>query len=98
LAILVGANLTACHLVGAELIGTDLEDSILCLANLTKANFAEANLTNTNLTEANLKGAENLTIDQLSKVKTLYKTKLDEALLIPLKEKCPALFEVPDLR
>jgi hypothetical protein len=29
-------------------------------------------------------------------VKTLYNAKLDEELLIPLKEKYPALFEVPD--
>jgi hypothetical protein len=36
-----------------------------------------------------------LSFDQLSKVKTLYNTKLDEGLLIPLKEKYPALFEVP---
>jgi hypothetical protein len=28
-------------------------------------------------------------------VKTLYKTKLDEELLIPLKKKYPALFEEP---
>jgi hypothetical protein len=29
-------------------------------------------------------------------VKTLHNAKLDEELLIPLKEKYPALFEVPD--
>jgi hypothetical protein len=32
-------------------------------------------------------------IDQLSKVKTLYKAELDESLRAVLKEKCPALFE-----
>jgi hypothetical protein len=31
-------------------------------------------------------------------VRTLYDTKLDEELLIPLKEKYPALFEVPELQ
>jgi hypothetical protein len=35
-------------------------------------------------------------LDQLSKVKTLYDTKLDQELFIPLKEKYSALFEVPD--
>jgi hypothetical protein len=29
-------------------------------------------------------------------VRTLYNAKLDEELLIPLKEKYPALFEVPE--
>jgi hypothetical protein len=45
---------------------------------------------------ANLEGAKNLTIDQLSKAKTLYDTKIDDQLLIPLKEKYPALFEKPN--
>jgi hypothetical protein len=44
---------------------------------------------------AGLSGAKNLTIDQLSKVKTLYNAKLNDYLLIPLKEKYPALFENP---
>jgi hypothetical protein len=34
-------------------------------------------------------------LDQLSKVKTLHNAKLDEELLISLREKYPALFEVP---
>ncbi len=37
--------------------------------------------------------AQNLSIDQLSKVKTLYGAKLDEELLISLKDKYPDLFE-----
>src|SRR5664280_1693530 len=44
------------------------------------------------------KGTHHLLIDQLSKVRTLYDTKLDEELLIPLKEKYPALFDVPELQ
>ncbi len=55
----------------------------------------EVSLEGANFQGANLKGAKNLTIDQLSKVKTLYDAKLDEELLIPLKEKYPALFEKP---
>jgi uncharacterized protein YjbI with pentapeptide repeats len=48
-----------------------------------------------NLQGANLEGTHHLTIDLLSKVKTLYNAKLDEELLIPLKEKYPTLFEEP---
>jgi hypothetical protein len=40
--------------------------------------------------------AYGLSLDQLSKVKTLYDTKLDKKLLIPLKVKFPALFEEPN--
>ncbi|WP_187151910.1 hypothetical protein [Methanosarcina siciliae] len=40
-------------------------------------------------------GAKNLTIDQLSKVKTLYNAKLDQEIEKPLREKHPALFEKP---
>ncbi len=36
------------------------------------------------LKEANLKRADHLSLDQLSKVKTLYDTKLDEDLFITL--------------
>jgi len=46
--------------------------------------------------EADLEGAHNLSIEQLSRVETLYGAKLDEQLLIQVKEKCPALFNVPE--
>ncbi|AKB20918.1 hypothetical protein MSWH1_0647 [Methanosarcina sp. WH1] len=70
------------HFEGANLLeGTNLED---------------ANLEGANLEGAYLQGAINLTSDQLSKVKTLYKAKLDKELEIPLREKYPALFEKPD--
>ena len=42
----------------------------------------EANLREINLEEANLLGTHLLTIDQLSKVKTLYDAKLDKELRI----------------
>ena len=51
---------------------------------------------NANLREANLKKASQLPIEQLSKLKTLYNTKLDNELLITLIEKYPALFEEPE--
>ena len=45
--------------------------------------------------DMNLKGSKNLTVDQLSKAKTLYNAKLDEKLEKPLREKYPTLFEEP---
>ena len=64
-------------------------------ANLNDANLERANLERANLISANLEGAINLTIEQLSKVKTLYKAKLDSALMEQVKEKYPHLLERP---
>jgi hypothetical protein len=55
----------------------------------------KANLEWANLKGTDIQGTKNLTIDQLSKVKTLYKAKLDKELEVQLKEKYPALFEEP---
>ena len=74
-----------------NLKGVDLME-----VNLEGANLQGANLSEADLSGADLKQAKNLTIDQLSKVKTLYDAKLDEQYLIPLKEKYPALFEEPE--
>ena len=83
-----GAELRGVNLQAANLGGANLEDADLQEANLKGASFKEANPTRTDLTKA-----EHLTLNQLSKAKTLYETKLDEKLLIPLKRKYPALFE-----
>jgi uncharacterized protein YjbI with pentapeptide repeats len=85
---LLGANLQ-----GVDLIETNLQGANLQEANLRGANLEEANLQEADLTEANLQGARNLSLYQLSKVKTLHDTKLDEELLIQLKKKYPTLFE-----
>jgi len=107
---LSGANLSGANLSDANLSWANLSDANLSWANLSEANLSWANLSwanlswayleganleGANLKEANLKEAKNLTIDQLSKAKTLYNAKLNEKLLIPLKEKDPALFEEP---
>ena len=55
------------------------------------------NLEGADLTEAKLEGASGLSVDQLSKVKTLHNAKLDEELFLLLNKKYPALFEVPEL-
>ncbi|MDY9925312.1 pentapeptide repeat-containing protein [Methanosarcina sp.] len=88
---LVGAFLDGANLKGAELIRADL-----LWTRLRGVDFEGADLRKANFKETKLKGAKNLTIDQLSKVKTLYYAELDEELEVPLREKYPALFENPD--
>lgn len=108
-AILEGTNLKKAHLERANLTGaflnnwTNLEEAHLEEANFTgayldrvdftKAHLKGTNLTGAYLTEANLKGAKDLTIYQLSKVKTLYNAKLNSELEKPLREKYPNLFD-----
>ncbi len=46
---------------------------------------------------ANLWGVHGLTIEQLSKVKSLYDAKLDPVLMAQVKEKYPHLLEGPKL-
>jgi uncharacterized protein YjbI with pentapeptide repeats len=98
---LVGAKLFSATLYGANLKGANFAGTSLMNATLYGANLQEANLEGADLREANLERAylikaNNLTIDQLSNVKTLYNAKLDEELEKPLREKYPALFEKPD--
>jgi hypothetical protein len=81
----------------------DLGEISFYEANLKRINLERANLERTNLTGANLPGANlfmvnftgafNLSIDQLSKVRTFYNAKIDEKLLIQLKEEFPSLFK-----
>jgi uncharacterized protein YjbI with pentapeptide repeats len=92
------ANLTRAELRSANLFDANLQEANLGYANLQKANlfFAnlqEANLASANLQEAYLEGVLNLTIEQLSKVKTLYEAKLAPDLMEQVKEKYPYLLE-----
>jgi ABC-type oligopeptide transport system substrate-binding subunit len=87
--------------IEANLKGANLREAYLEKANLTeaylgKANLKKANLKKANLREANLRGATNLTIDQLSTVKTLYKVVgLDSTLFEQVRENYPHLLEKP---
>lgn len=92
---LEGANLEDANLMDANLDRANLLGADLSRTNLERAYLGDANFEGANLEYADLKGAKNLTIDQLSKVKTLYKAKLDEELEKPLREKYPSLFEKP---
>jgi hypothetical protein len=93
---LKGANLREAYLEKANLTEAYLEKANLEEANLKKANLREANLSEAHLEKANLRGATNLTIDQLSTVKTLYKVVgLDSTLFEQVRENYPHLLEKP---
>ncbi len=79
---LKGANLASANLTSANLTNADLSEANLPRADLSKANFSEAKLERTNF-----KGAKNLTVDQLSKAKTLYQAQLDPELEAELRAK-----------
>ena len=93
---LEGANLEEANLGGTNLRETNLKWTKLKGINLKEANLQEANLEGANFEATLLEWAYGLSLDQLSKVKTLYDTKWDEKLLIQLKEKHPVLFEEPN--
>jgi uncharacterized protein YjbI with pentapeptide repeats len=84
-------DLGGINLLGINLKKINLERINLERANFEKTNLTGANLKETNVEEANLRGALNLSIDQLSKVRALYNVKLDGEFLIQLKEKFPFL-------
>ncbi len=107
---LQGANLTRANLEEAHLLGGDLQDTKLYKAKLDKTNLKYTNLSSADLAgtyllganfekailrEANLMGARKLTVDQLSKAKTLYNTNIDPDLMKQVKQKCPHLLEEP---
>jgi len=97
---LSSANLEEAFLFGAILKEADLNTANLQKATLRSANFQGANLNNAvlwlaDLQNANLKETYFLTIKQLSKVKTLYKAKLDSTLMEQIKKNYPELLEKP---
>lgn len=89
------ANLRGARLEGADLGGADLGGARLEGANLIGARLEGARLLGANLLGANLNGARNLTIEQLSEVRTLYQAKLDPELEKQIKEKLARLLEKP---
>ena len=90
-----GANLRKANLGAANLGAADLTETNLKGAKLDSAYFGKdclglcetTNLLYATLEGADLKGAKNLTVNQLSKAKTLYKAELDEELEAKLREK-----------
>jgi hypothetical protein len=85
--ILFEAHLEDTHLEGAHLGSADLEEAYLNGAYFDGVSFANTKLKKAYFKNAHLKGAKNLTIDQLSMVKTLYKAELDPELEEELRSK-----------
>ena len=56
----------------------------------------KANLSDADLYKADLTQVKNLSINNLSKVKTLYKAKLDPELMEQVKDEYPHLLEGPE--
>ncbi|VAW39169.1 hypothetical protein MNBD_CHLOROFLEXI01-4919 [hydrothermal vent metagenome] len=71
----------------------NLQDAYLGKANLKMADLNNANLQGANLKETDLRSAKGLTVEQLSKVKTLYKANLDSSLESEIKQRFPDLLE-----
>ncbi len=94
-ALLIGAYPTDARFRKAFLQGASFQGAKLMRAKLQGADFENAELERANLSETDLSEAENLTLEQLSKVKTLYKAKLDPNILGQIKEKYPHLLKKP---
>jgi len=90
-----GADLSSADLRGADLIIANLADAKLWKADLRGADLRRTKLWKADLGEADLRGATLLTIEQLSKVKTLFQAILDPELEKEVKQKYPHLLELP---
>lgn len=91
-------NFGYAQLKNASLFGAKLNSANLSFAQLQGAELAGAQFDNALLWLTNLKGAKHLTIEQLSKVKTLYQAELDSALAEQVKNLYPHLLQEPDGR
>src|SRR6188768_427144 len=100
------ANMKSAYASGANfkdafLIKTYFENAFLIKANFANAFLMEADLKgcylmgadfeNASLYKADLRGAKGLTVEQLSKVKTLYLAKFDDEILEQIKTNLPEL-------
>lgn len=100
------ANLKGAYASGANfkdsfLIKTQFEGAFLIKANFNNAYLMEANMQNSylmgadfenaSLYKADLRGAKGLTVEQLSKAKTLYMARFDDEILEQIKTNLPEL-------
>jgi hypothetical protein len=96
-----GAYASGANFKDAFLIKTQFESAFLIKANFSNAFLMEANLQNcyvmgadfenASLYKADLRGAKGLTVEQLSKVKTLYLAKFDDDMLQQVITNLPTL-------
>ncbi len=85
------AFLIKAQLEGAFLIKTSFRNAFLMEANLQNSYLMGADFENASLYKADLRGVKGLTIDQLSKAKTLYLAKFDDTLFDEIKMNIPEL-------
>jgi uncharacterized protein YjbI with pentapeptide repeats len=90
------ANLGETNLKKAFLADANLEWAILCRANLRRTALWGANLKKADFRGASLKRAENLSVPQLSRVKTLYRAQLDSELMESIDKDYAHLLMEPD--
>lgn len=83
------------NLESGILIGTKLEGCEFIKSDLQKADFQGANLKGAVLIDCNLKKARNLTMKQLQRTSSLYKTRLDDRLMRQVEKECRELLEPP---
>ncbi len=86
------ANLSGADLRDVNLGNSDLRHANLRKSNLRKTNLRDADLRGADLSGADLEGVSDLNIEQLSKVNTLSKAKLDTELMKQVKEEYSHLF------
>lgn len=89
---LESANIVASYLKNAILVNANLKQTNFWFSNLNGCDFFCAILDGADFSEAILSDSQNLTIEQLSRVKSLHKAVIDEELKKVLKEKYPNLF------
>lgn len=93
-----GANFKDSFLIkgrfeGAFLIKANFNNAFLMEANLQNCYVMGADFENASLYKADLRGAKGLSIEQLSKVKTLYLARFDDELLEQIKTSLPTLVD-----
>ena len=91
-----GANFKDAFLIKAQfenafLIKTSFKNAFLMEANLQHSYLMGAAFENASLYKADLRGAKGLTIEQLTKAKTLYLAKFDDEILEQVKANIPEL-------
>ncbi|MFM8739287.1 MAG: pentapeptide repeat-containing protein [Cytophagales bacterium] len=91
-----GANFKDAFLIKAQfenafLIKTSFKNAFLMEANLQNSYLMGADFENASLYKADFRGAKGVTIDQLSKAKTLYLAKFDDEIINQIKIALPEL-------
>lgn len=91
-----GANFKDTFLIkaqfeGAFLIKTNFKNAFLMEANLQNSYLMGADFENASLYKADLRGAKGLTLEQLTKAKTLYLARFDDEILEQINTNLPEL-------